>query len=176
MIIKTFLLGAAITPLAIVLEFGALRIWEISSALYLFLIIAPVEEILKYGAARIGALKSRFNNEPIDAMIYMITAAMGFATVENIILILQDGQNPLDIVVLRFLSATLLHALASGIVGYYIGSKQGLLKGLGLAIIAHGVYNYFAISSGAPAFWIMAFILLILFIINSIQFRKLKHG
>lgn len=173
MLLKTFLLGAAITPLAVLLEYPALELWEISSILYLFLIIAPVEEILKYFAARTAALKTKFYDEPIDAMIYMITAALGFATVENIILILQDGQNPIDTVVLRFLSATLLHALASGIVGYYI-TKNKTIPGLSIAIISHGLYNYFALIKTDNALLGLSGTLIIMFIIVSFMFRKLK--
>lgn len=173
MLLKTFVLGALITPLAVLFEYTALELWEISSVLYLFLIIAPVEEILKYFAARTAALKTKFYDEPVDAMIYMITAALGFATVENIILILQDGQNPIDTVILRFLSATLLHALASGIVGYYIARKN-LFKGLGLAIIAHGLYNYFALIKTDNALLGLSGTLVIMLIIVSIMFKKLK--
>lgn len=149
MLLKVFLFGAAITPLAVALEWlGQSSLSGLPSATlwYMILVVGPTEEILKYLVFKFKVRKSAFFDEPIDAMIYMITAAMGFATVENIILILNDLDSSLSIIILRFLSATLLHALASGLVGYFIGARKNIFLGLAIASFLHGLYNYLAIT------------------------------
>jgi RsiW-degrading membrane proteinase PrsW (M82 family) len=52
-------------------------------------------------------------------MIYMITGALGFATVENVVITYQNGiADATGLILIRFVGATLLHALASGIIGH----------------------------------------------------------
>lgn len=172
MIAKIFFYGMLITAPAILIEW--VFIDALSGALFLFLIVAPTEEILKYLVFKFKVAKAKAYDEPIDAMIYMITIALGFATVENIILILRDGSDPLNLLTLRFLSATLLHALAGGIIGYYIGAKKPVITGLLLAIIFHGFYNYIVLLHASFSWFLLAPLLIFMFILVSWQFRKLK--
>src|SRR5271154_1460463 len=46
--------------------------------------LAFIEEVMKFAAAHFAVHKSPDFDEPIDAMIYMVVAALGFATLENI--------------------------------------------------------------------------------------------
>ncbi|MFH1392367.1 MAG: PrsW family glutamic-type intramembrane protease [bacterium] len=172
MIAKIFLFGMLITPAAVIIEMAFVKI--ITGAFYIFLIIAPTEEILKYLVFKFKVAKAKAYDEPIDAMIYMITIALGFATVENIILILKDGSQTFNLLTLRFLSATLLHALASGIVGYYLGAKKSVSAGLFWAIAFHGVYNYIALLHETLALPLLAPLLILMFIIVSREFKKIK--
>ena len=94
-------------------------------------------------------------------MIYMIAAALGFATVENIFIIsttlnsfsLADITQTISTISLRLIGATLLHALASALVGYYWA--LGILRkslfsyvtiGIILATLIHAVFNYLVLS------------------------------
>lgn len=172
MIAKIFLYGMLITPAAVLVEFAFVQV--LSGALYLFLVIAPTEEILKYLVFKLKVAKAKAYDEPIDAMIYMITIALGFATVENIILILQDSSNSFNLLLMRFLSATLLHALAAGIIGYYLGAKKPVITGLFLAIIFHGFYNYIALLHQMLSLTLLAPLLIFMFILVSWMFRRLK--
>ena len=45
---------------------------------------ALIEEAVKFGAAYLAIGKSRLARNPVDLMIYLIVAALGFATLENI--------------------------------------------------------------------------------------------
>ncbi len=104
------------------------------------LFFAFVEEFGKFLGVYFAVSKSRFFDEPIDGMIYMITAAMGFATVENF-LFLVGFAKALELTVLRFVGATLLHALASGFVGFY-WVRRKLIKGFTLATLIHAGFNF----------------------------------
>lgn len=117
---------------------------------------ALIEEVFKFFAAFFAVNKTRFLKTPVDAMIYMIAAGLGLATFENIGMIMNiisemgalHLSEILDITILRFVGATLLHALASAFVGYYwaksklLGVREILWFGITLATIVHSMFNY----------------------------------
>lgn len=172
LVLLVFLGGALMGPVALLLQLAALSVlspgtsWptllaSLSRNNYLFLlniiIFAPLsEELMKYLAARWSALKNPCFDEPIDAMIYLVVSALGFAATENLLnIFLIPNVTPhlaISQATVRFLSATLLHALASGTLGYFIARslfdfkrrKSLLLAGFSLAIALHGFYNYLA--------------------------------
>ena len=125
--------------------------------LFSFILLALIEEVLKFTAAYWSVNKNPAFDEPVDAMVYMITAALGFATVENLLVLTSVAYGPesmlsesfAEVLILRFFGATLLHALTSGIVGFYWakGKLRGmllskLLIGLTIATIVHTIFNY----------------------------------
>lgn len=112
-----------------------------------FIVIAPVEEYLKYLVIKKKIYKNPEFNERLDGVIYGVIAGLGFASLENIMAALGNGPS---VILFRFFTATLMHALTSGIVGYYLGrarfnprkEKNLILRGLLIAIIIHGAYNF----------------------------------
>jgi len=83
---------------------------------------AIIEEFAKYATVFFVAFKTRFFDEPIDAVIYLITASLGFAAMENALYILKDigqggGVQALLDSNLRFVGATILHTVSSAVVG-----------------------------------------------------------
>lgn len=196
MIFKTFVFGALVAAFAVPLEYFSQAVfknfgigkYDISS----FLFLAAIEEILKFCAAFWAAKKSRFFDEPADAMIYMITAALGFAALENIFIVFGNSNGQLDglasvaaVVVLRFVGATLLHALSSGIFGYFWAKsvfaaelknrKITLIKGAIIAVLLHAVFNYFILLfSEALIYPTVLLIIAALFIFW--DFEKLKKS
>ena len=127
-----FLSGAATTlfvfgPQFFLSQFlGAIGI-EAMSVLGLFL-LAGIEELFKFVAVYITVAWRKDFDEPLDAMIYMIVASLGFAAMENIAsafqwtsVFLPQALGPVEVTSLRFIGATLLHSLSSALVGYYWG-------------------------------------------------------
>lgn len=128
--------------------------------LVFFLFIGVVEEYCKYLAVRIGMLRNPVFDEPTDAMIYLIVSGLGFAALENILAVFHFIEGSVNIIgeaveitALRFLSSTLLHVLASAIVGYYLArshffsKKFSVIQGIVTAGFLHGAYNVLTISS-----------------------------
>ncbi|MEX2008088.1 MAG: PrsW family glutamic-type intramembrane protease [Candidatus Spechtbacterales bacterium] len=128
--------------------------------IFSFLAIAFVEELGKYLVVRFRAVSQNFLEEPQDAMVYMITAALGFAAIENILYALGTFQNPgvggevvVQIIVLRSITANILHIVASATLGYFLALalanprefKRFLYTGLALATLLHGIFNTFII-------------------------------
>jgi RsiW-degrading membrane proteinase PrsW (M82 family) len=152
-------------------------------AIITLILWASFEEIVKYIAAFKGGLSKKDNDEPIDPVIYMITAALGFAALENTLFVFTpflDG-NTLTAVLtgnLRFVGATLLHVAASAIVGMFISfayykkeeaKKTLLFYGIFLSIVLHVMFNSFIIRGGNftvvgfSTVWISIIIIIILF-------------
>lgn len=164
LITKVLLLGIMLSPLAIVLQLLfvqlAARVLGIESNVLsdgpgFYLWAALVEELVKYLVVYIVVLRSPEFDEPVDAMVYMLTAALGFAAMENILVInrvLGDGLSAtIGLWSLRFAGATLLHALSSALLGYFIAlawfyfdqRKTLFVIGLSLATAFHWAFNLF---------------------------------
>lgn len=152
-----------------------------------FTIFAFIEEILKFGAAYTAIHRRPEFDEPVDAMIYVIAAALGFATVENVgVVSAPAGEtlllaNVFQLVTFRFVGATLLHTLTSGIVGYYwaLGIAHfgkpawQLTKGLFIASILHAIFNLIILRYGDVVFAIVFLIAIGFFVLA--DFEKLKR-
>lgn len=114
---------------------------------------AWIEEYVKYLVAKLRVLHDAAFDEPTDAMIYLICAGLGFAAIENILfvmpMIFNGGINEaFQFLILRFFTATLLHALASGIIGFFFAlaiiyhARILLFSGFVLGVLLHAIYNY----------------------------------
>ena len=189
MIAKVFMAGALMTIFVAVLQFSLQKIFVSFSAS--FFVFAVIEEIFKFLAVYLVVRKSRFFDEPVDAMIYMITAALGFAMVENIAVALNASniQEAIGAMTLRFVGATLLHVLTSGIVGYYwakslvlknqflvIGRWPLIIKGLILASLLHMIFNYLILVSKEQILIYPTIFLIIIALFLFWDFEKIKNG
>lgn len=153
---------------------------------------AFVEELFKYGAAFFCALhvKNVFN-EPIDAFIYLMTAALGFTALENTFYLLApllQGDTVGSIMTgnLRFMGASLLHVVASGSLAICLGFsfyKSKFVKflyflvGITIATIIHTLFNYFIIiTTEGSTFLIFSFVWLttIILIITLDRVKTIK--
>jgi RsiW-degrading membrane proteinase PrsW (M82 family) len=159
-----------------------------SKLIKIFLVVALVEEFLKFLVVREVVFESKELDEPIDCMIYMIIAGLGFAATENLLLLFPLKNEFLgkifQISFLRFVSATFLHALSSAIVGFFIGlsffRKRERLKlislGLIFATLLHGLYNFSIIEFGERVgLFFSAILILISAYFVSIFFKRLKE-
>ena len=129
------------------------------SAITLFLGIAFIEEYVKYLVVKFLILRRADFNEPVDAMIYLITAALGFAAVENVLFIFplfhESLHLGLEITTHRFLGANLLHALSSAIVGFFLARawfsphrRHAVACGIIIASLLHACFNYLILVRG----------------------------
>src|SRR3989344_4409217 len=89
LIVKVFLFGVIIAPVVVLLEAivsGVFRTGFISSAALFFTVAAFIEEYMKYWVVKNSVISKPDFDEPHDSIIYMITAALGFAAMENILI------------------------------------------------------------------------------------------
>ena len=150
MIFYVFLAGGFATAVAAIPELYIQRLFSISgelaSSLSFLFSFAFIEEVAKFAAVYIVVRRSRFFDEWVDGMVYMVTAALGFAAIENM-LNLMGTSLIAEVALVRGMGATLLHALASGIVGFYWMRKRPL-EGLFFATIIHGLFNFLILQFG----------------------------
>lgn len=149
------------------------------------LLWASTEEIMKYLAVLIILYKTNYADKPIDWPIYLITAALGFAALENTLFLIKpisvaDGATVALLTGhLRFLGSTLLHTIASGVIGITIGmslhlgrfmKKIFLIIGFLVAISLHTAFNFFIIKNDGNDFlkvfaflWVVTIVIMLLF-------------
>lgn len=183
----SFVLGMVAVPL--VLPFQRIAFTHITNPLWLLVAWAAIEELFKYGAAYIGGIGRRVADEPIDIVVYMISAALGFAAFENMLFLLNpllEGNIALGILTgnIRFIGATLLHTLASGMFGAIMAfsfyrtrriREEHLAGGLFLAIALHTVFNYFIMVHGSQGLFPVFFGVWIAIIVLIFIFEKVKR-
>lgn len=189
-IFSTFALGFLSTIPALIIEFLVFQInLFYNNFIFFTLFVAIIEETTKFLAAFWANKKNARFDEPLDAMIYMIVAALGFASVENLFLVLKEFSlstfytffNTLNVVSLRFIGATLLHALSSALLGYYwalshFKNKKGkILIGFLWASISHFLFNVIILNSQNPSFFSIFFLVAIAFFVL-VDFEKLKRS
>lgn len=183
--------GLAAVPVVILqlLANDGLKFLGIKNIAVVIIILAFIEECFKFLAAYWALNGHPEFDESVDAMIYLIAAALGFATVENILVLgnifsLKETAfwaAAFNTSALRFIGATLLHAVASGCLGYYwalgiikkkIPSRLG--QGLLLAVAIHAIFNYLVLKFSAAHFFYPSLFLIGAAIFVLICFEKLR--
>lgn len=182
-----FAAGAISTLPTLLLQFFIQRLFFFlpAGSLLLFFLLAVIEEVFKFSAAYAILKNNLAFDEPIDAMIYIIAAAMGFATIENILIASSSFglTETTSIIAMRFIGATLLHALSAGLLGYYWAKglllnavRKYLLIGFLIASFAHAAFNTLIVRFQENYLVYASLFLLIaaFFVLN--DFEKLKHS
>ncbi len=150
---------------------------------------AIAEEGIKFLAFYVIMARSSHLNQPVDYAIYLLTAGLGFAALENAMYLIQPiAVNNAVVGALtgnmRFLGSTLLHSVTSGLVGISIGLaffKSGSTRffygliGLLSAIALHSVFNFFIMMENGEKFMQVFGFLWVVTIIIMLLFEKLRR-
>ncbi|MFH1894514.1 MAG: PrsW family intramembrane metalloprotease [Patescibacteria group bacterium] len=201
MILKIFFLGMLSALPAALIEAGFQQLepgkiffikalgYDLAAFLSVLVGVALVEEVLKYLVVQGKILRSSELDEPMDLVLYMIVAALGFATLENIFIFFSPEifpytlQETFSLAVFRFISATFLHALCSGAIGFFLAlsfceiKRKKLLvpTGFTIAILLHGLYNFSIMNlEGIFRFGVPLVILISLAIFITLGIKKLR--
>lgn len=135
----------------------------------MFFVIALVEEYWKRWAAGKAWSHPAFNYR-FDAVVYCVSAALGFAALENVLYVMDGG---LAAALLRAVTAVPSHAVDGIIMGCFLGEaklrerlgdergKRNYLRlSLWIPTIAHGIYDYSLVSE-----WEYAGLFFVLFVV-----------
>ncbi len=150
LILYALSLGALSTVPALLLQIGIQEVLNVLIVnLPIVILLAFSEELFKFLAVWLGIRRNPSFDEPVDAMVYMIAAALGFAMVENLFIIgsvldnisLASLSSTLNVLILRFVGATLLHVVSSAFLGFY-WAKRRVGLGLVVATLVHSIFNY----------------------------------
>jgi RsiW-degrading membrane proteinase PrsW (M82 family) len=185
LLMETFVLGMLMVPIAIKFE-----IWTQiqGDPVTTFMIWGAIEEICKFGAAYFIALRRKEMNEPIDALIYMMTVALGFSALENAIFLVTpiSGHFFAQSLItgnMRFIGASLLHTISSATIGIAIGftyykdwftKSFNIFWGLILAIALHTTFNLLIMEGQSGTTFATFGFVWIAIVILMLFFEKIK--
>lgn len=188
-IFTAFFLGMVAVPIAIFAEKMVMdRLGAVTFSL--FLAWAVIEESVKYAAAAVSGFQSEYFDEPIDAIMYLISAALGFAALENVLFIfasITDGGFADALVTgqLRFVGASLLHVASSALIGFSVAFglcetslKRWLYLAIGLltGISLHTLFNYLIMITNGEYLLSIFGLLWVVIILIIVLFEKVKRS
>lgn len=187
-ILGSFLFGCLSAIFAIPFQGLFALLFPTATLLISIIVFATVEELSKFFSVQISAIRDVANDEPIDPIIYMLTAAIGFAAMENTLYLI-DYLNDFDLLnsllerSKRFFGATLLHIISSVFVGISLTLSYGKRKkwrplllpiGLVCAIVLHSLFNIFVTGSGSKSVFFGFTVVWIAFIVTLVGLEFLK--
>ena len=152
---RTFFYGVLTTIPAVFLELGegaltgTKALPPVAASLNdAFLSAALVEELLKFSVLYFYARRQQAFDEPMDGIIYGVTASLGFATLENVLYVAEHGMGT---AIVRAIFAVPGHAVYGALMGYFVGQaqfgdQQARGRNLALALLVpiglHGLYDF----------------------------------
>jgi protease PrsW len=114
-----------------------------------FLVVGPCEEISKFLAVRLFIFRHREFNEPLDGIIYAAAAALGFASLENVLYVIDwhTGHVHWGTLGVRSLLALPGHVIFATTWGYALGRQKfdpsyRVWPMVAAAALLHGLYDF----------------------------------
>ncbi|GAB7095041.1 hypothetical protein JCM30237_21940 [Halolamina litorea] len=169
----------------------------VGMTLFFFLVVAPVEETVKWLAIRLHAYRRPEFDAVIDGAVYGAVAGLGFATIENTLYVVRGFIEAQEAGVTQAIGAALGtatsralagpgHVIYSAWAGYYLGlakfnrDNRGpiVVKGLLIAALIHGTYNTvvtYAPLSILPGWGYVVFVIAFDGFFFYLLYRKLKR-
>lgn len=171
-----FGLGALSTIPAIFMEifggnFASISYDIVITFIYAVVVVAGSEELVKFLFLKLYIYNHKDFNEPLDGIVYAMMIGMGFATLENILYVLNGPPAvALEIALLRMFTAVPGHAAFAVLMGYFVGLARFeqnpnnriflLVLGYLVPVISHGLYDFFLFQQNYAALAIFAFVVL----------------
>ncbi|MCS6982275.1 MAG: PrsW family glutamic-type intramembrane protease [Flavobacteriales bacterium] len=144
-----------------------------------FLGVALVEEFFKFLMIRLFLLHKPFFNEPYDGITYSVMVSLGFATIENILYVLEGG---ISTALLRMFTAVPAHAVFGVMMGYHLGMyrfypNKAYHKNMALIapILLHGFYDLSLFLHNIPFMFLGALVSLLIGVRLSLRAIKLHQ-
>jgi protease PrsW len=182
MLLWAFICGCASTIPAIFLQSFFKHLENpnslLGTAIFAFCVVGLSEELSKYFLLRRFIYPQKDFNEPIDGIVYGVMVGLGFATLENVMYVLNAGENGFATALGRAFTAVPAHAAFGVLMGAYVGLAKFIpqkafsftITGICLAIFFHGAYDFFLMQQVYEGMAVLAIFTLIWGIIMS---RKL---
>ncbi len=182
-LIKIFIFGIFSTIPAVIGELIAAFFLEQESSdylmlfIYIFIGVALIEEFVKWIIIKTFVYKTDRFDEYYDAIVYCTFASLGFACLENILYVLQNGFGN---GILRALTAVPGHTCFGVIMGYYLcytkfheirqnkEYNKYNFKSLLAPVLAHTLYDYLIFANMIIP-WLIFYIYLLIYCIKLVK-------
>jgi RsiW-degrading membrane proteinase PrsW (M82 family) len=186
LLLFSFLLGALSIVPALFLSAWMSRLGlDLQSSSLLFASVSWIlgvgltEEFSKFFLVRLFLYPRKAFNEPYDGIVYCAMCGMGFATVENIMYVVEGG---FPVALGRAFFSIPGHASWSVLVGYFLGKQKfegrwGLAwVGVLIAAGLHGLFNFFLSQpeglTGSFVFFLITFFLGLRYALRAIRLHR----
>ena len=144
------------------------------------------EELCKFLFLWIFVWHSKDFDEFFDGIVYAVFVSMGFACIENILYVFQNGSG---VALLRAFTAVPAHFFFAVIMGYYFSlakfepsaRRSHMIKGISGAIVAHAIYDFillyiFSIYLNLESDYAPYIIIVWVLVFLAFVFKLWKHG
>ena len=174
LVVRTFLFGALlVVPVGVVelvlTGFGALDPFQANSSLGViiytaFIVAGLTEELAKFLIVRYTLYNSPYFSDPLDGLIFGSAVALGFASLENIVYMVEFGP---AVMLVRGPVSTLAHVLFSAPWAFALGRRKRTGRSgeplvwisLAGAMALHGLFDFLLFSQDAQALGALALFL-----------------
>lgn len=161
LLLWAFVLGMLSTLPALLVQLGyaQVRLWEndgtmAAVAFFAFGVVGFSEEISKFLMLRIFLFNRKAFDEPFDGIVYAVMVGMGFATLENVMYVLQQGWTT---GIMRMFLSVPAHGTFAVLMGYFTSLAKFnpqrrqlyFLLAILLPILFHGAYDFFLFLPGS---------------------------
>lgn len=187
-LIKTFIAGAVIVIPILAVE-TLLSYWEpkytgsnmpLGAAAYSAFIVASLtEEAFKFLALYLLIWRNKNFNEYFDGIVYSVFISLGFAAVENVLYVFQNG---IGTGMLRAFTAVPAHTIFGVAMGFYLSRAKfepgkvgfNLFLASGVPILLHGIYDFILMSGNG--YLLLSFIPFMIYMFWISLRRMKKHS
>jgi len=180
LLLKMFILGMVLVFPAYVLGRTIQEGLNNFSTFSSLIIIALLEEFLKWFILYYMIFKNVEFNEPYDGIVYAGAVSIGFATIENIGYILLVSSEPSTILLRSFVPVS-GHALFGILMGYLLGQakfsnkekeKYLLIYSLIFPSFLHATFNFILFQNITPWFYLMVPFLIVFWIYGLSKMKR----
>lgn len=122
-------------------------------AIFSYAVVGFSEEASKFIGLRFYSYRQKSFDEPLDGIVYSVMVSMGFATLENVMYVMNyaEAGKGLEVGIQRMFLSVPAHASFAVVMGYFMGKAKFnsgnsfmlMLIGLVLAVFFHGTYDFF---------------------------------
>ena len=144
-----------------------------------FFIIGPCEELAKFLAVRLFIYRHKEFNEPLDGIIYAAAAALGFASLENVLYVFDWHTAHLNWSALGIRSLLALpgHVIFATTWGYALGrqkfdAKYRVWPMVIVSMMLHGLYDFLAMYGPTRRFVLLYMCVMVPVIVRQIRLLR----
>lgn len=145
-----------------------------------FFVAAIPEETFKLIALWLVLRHNRHFDEHFDGIVYAVSVGLGFAALENVMYLLDEGDGWQTLAIMRALMSVPGHYAFAVLMGYYYSvhhfvdhSWRSAFLTLGAPVLAHGLYDAFLMSTGVD--WVLGTIGFMAAIYLCIRVHKIAY-
>ena len=192
MLVRLFFLGVLVTVPTYFTERFVLSLVNLEEEGYLncfiiaFCMVALIEETFKYIIFYFGSWRNKNFDHKYDAIVYAVFVSLGFASLENILYVLN---NDTSVAMLRAVISVPAHAFFGVASGFFLGlakkcslsnDKKDEIKfkilGFISPVILHGIFDFLLLINNEVLLGVFYSFVALLYFVSFLSIQKVSKG